>query len=310
MAETSNRRRGDRRDGKLIRDIEPIQYFTGIIYPNRCDNEAFFTKTIDLTRLNEFVQKKNEELQAKTDKTASDQGEYFKYTLFHVLVTALMRTISLRPKMNRFVANNDFYQRNDITAAFIVKKKFADNGGEGLAFVKAESDDNVDTIHEKIRKIVYAERKQTVTDGNQTEHAMELFMKLPRGFRKWIVRRIMWIEKHGWAPDSLIGDDPYQASFVVSNVGSIGLEDGYHHLTNWGTTSVFMLIPKITKRPVYNEDGSYVMHDMVDLKFTIDERLADGYYYAKSLALLAHLLQNPELLEEPMSKEVEYQWKR
>ena len=58
--------------------------------------------------------------------------------------------------------------------------------------------------------------------------------------------------------------------------------------------------------PVFNEEGSYEMRRVVDLSVTLDERIADGYYYSKSIALFKHLLQHPELLEERADKEVEY----
>ena len=34
-----------------------------------------------------------------------------------------------------------------------------------------------------------------------------------------------------------------------------------------------------------------------DLGFAIDERIADGYYYAKSMRILAH----PEIIDQPFS---------
>lgn len=45
----------------------------------------------------------------------------------------------------------------------------------------------------------------------------------------------------------------------------------------------------------------------VDIGLTIDERLADGYYYAKTMRLLRKLLQNPELLELPLGEKVDYE---
>ena len=47
------------------------------------------------------------------------------------------------------------------------------------------------------------------------------------------------------------------------------------------------------------------MRMSVDLGLTIDERIADGYYYSKTVQLLKKLLENPELLEKPLSEEVE-----
>jgi hypothetical protein len=43
----------------------------------------------------------------------------------------------------------------------------------------------------------------------------------------------------------------------------------------------------------------------VEIGVTIDERIADGYYYSKTVRLLKYLLQNPELLEQPFETEVQ-----
>lgn len=48
------------------------------------------------------------------------------------------------------------------------------------------------------------------------------------------------------------------------------------------------------------------MKPSIDLGLTIDERIADGYYYAKTVRLLKTLLENPHLLDEPLQKEVDY----
>ena len=62
------------------------------------------------------------------------------------------------------------------------------------------------------------------------------------------------------------------------------------------------MIGKQKKRPFFSEDGSIEMRDSVDLGLTIDERIADGYYYSRSIKLLRHLLENPELLELPLEE--------
>ena len=48
------------------------------------------------------------------------------------------------------------------------------------------------------------------------------------------------------------------------------------------------------------------MRETLDLGLTIDERLADGYYYSKTVRLLKTLLENPELLDKPLREEVVY----
>lgn len=283
---------GDRRDGYLLRDLDSLHYITGIIYPNRCDNEAFISENIDLTNINKYLKKKNK------------KGIEYKYNLFQILVTALMKTIALRPKLQRFIVNGNFYQRYELTSSFVVKKLFADSGSEALAFIHFKDNDNIDTIHEKIYKEISTQRSEKI---DSTTENMDILNKLPRFISKTAIHFIMWLDKHGWVPKSMIANDPYYSTAVLSNLGSIKMKSGYHHLTNWGTCSIIMLIGEITKKPVYDSKGNVKMVDTVDLGITLDERLADGYYYAKSIRLLKYLLQHPELLEKDLIEEVDYE---
>ena len=107
-------------------------------------------------------------------------------------------------------------------------------------------------------------------------------------------------------PSSIIATDPYYCSAVITNLGSLKLDAGYHHMTNWGTNSVFCVIGMIKKRPYYDDDGNVTMRQSVNISLTIDERIADGYYYAKTVRLFKILLENPELLELPLNEKVEY----
>ena len=282
---------GDRKDGTLIRDLDSMHLIVPLLYPNRCDNEAFISETIDLTNLDAWLEKKN----------ADDPA--YKYNLFQAVVTAMLKCLTLRPKMNRFIANKTMYQRNEISASFVVKKLFSDNGGEALAFVHAKDEDTINTIHDEIYRQVSYCRSDKVDPSTES---MDAFKKMPRFLMRFLVGIVCKLDKHGWVPSSLIASDPYYSSVVLTNLGSIKLHAGYHHLTNWGTNSVFVAVGDKKFRPFYDEDGSVTMRDSIDLGLTIDERLADGYYYSKTVRLLRKLLENPELLEKPLNEEVEY----
>ncbi|MBQ1352217.1 MAG: 2-oxo acid dehydrogenase subunit E2 [Oscillospiraceae bacterium] len=293
MEDIKKRRRfGDRKDGVLLRDLDPMHFIVPLLYPNRCDNEAFISERIDLTNANIYLEKRNRE-----------QPEYV-YNLFQLIVTAALKTITLRPKMNRFVANKNLYQRNDVSAAFVIKKYFNDQGAEGLAFLHAEDSDTLDSVHEKIRRQIYTYRNEGEDDSSTK--SMDLFNKMPRFLSKFLVAIIRFLDRHGWVPKSLIATDPYYSSVVLTNLGSIQLHSGYHHLTNWGTNSLFIIVGEKKPRPFYDAEGNVTMKDSVDLGLTVDERIADGYYYSKTVRLLKKLLECPELLETPLSEEVEY----
>ena len=48
-------------------------------------------------------------------------------------------------------------------------------------------------------------------------------------------------------------------------------------------------------------DGTKEIRDVVDVGATLDEIIADGFYFAKSLKLLKYIFANPEILDRPIS---------
>ena len=288
----AEKRFGDRRDATLLRNTDAMHFIMGIIYPHRADNEAYIAERVNLEPIKAYLAGKNVE------------GIPFKYTFFHVILTALVKTVTLRPKLNRFYANENYYQRNKVTAGFVIKKEFSDGSEEAVALLEAKPDATIDTIHQEIYQRVHATRNEQ--KKNTTDNSMDILNKLPRFLSKAAIRFIRWLDRHGWCPDVLIGDDPNYSSVFLSNLGSIKLRSGYHHLTNWGTCSLFCVIGEKKWTPLYDEHGLVEMRETVDLGLTVDERIADGYYYSKSIRLFKYLLEHPALLEQPINTEVEY----
>ena len=287
-----NRKWGDRKDGIWLKDIPAMNRIMAPLMPNRCDNEAFISIDIDTRPLNAYLEKLNE---GRTED---------KYTLFHLISAALGKAFVLRPRMNRFIVGNKMYQRRNITVAFTVKKRFSDHAEEALAFFEYDPKETLQSYHGKIMKVINQgksfEQKDTSTG------AMDIITKLPQWLITAIVKFVLWLDKHGWAPDFLIGTDPNHAAIFLSNLGSIGLPGGYHHLVNWGTNSCFIVVGKKYMKMEYDQDGNGDLHEVVPLGITLDERIADGYYYSGTVALVKKLLANPELLELSADTPVEY----
>ncbi len=288
----SKRRWGDRRDATLVRKMDGMHFIMPLIYPNRCDNEAFISERIDLTAIGEYLDKKN------------SQNPEYRYNVFQIIVAAVLKTVMHRPLMNRFVMNGNTYQRNELSASFVIKKVFEDGSEEGLARVKCLESYTIEDIHNSMYKKISACR--TEKKKGSTEDALDIFNKLPRFISKAAVRFVCMLDRHGMVPPSLVSSDPYYSSVILTNLGSIKLHSGYHHLTNWGTTSVFVIVGEKKLRPYYDEFGNVTMKDSIDLGLTVDERIADGYYFSKTIRLLKKLLEEPELLEKPFGEEVEY----
>ena len=283
------KRWGDRRDAMLVRQTDSMHYIMPLMYPNRCDNEAFISETIDLTNATAWLERKN-----------ATHSEY-KYNVFQLIVTAVLKTITLRPQLNRFYANYNLYQRNEVTAAFTIKKQFRDESDEGLAFIHTKPGDNIDTVHDEINRQVHYVRHE---GKDQSTESMDFLQKLP--FKKLIGAAARFMDRHGWMPQSVIATDPFQSSVVLANLGSIKLHAGYHHLTNWGTTSVFVVIGEIKPRKFDDGQGGEVWRQSVDLGLTVDERISDGFYCSRAVALLRTLLETPELLERPLEEKVDF----
>ena len=287
---------GDRRDAVWLKDLPSMNRIMPCIMPNRADNEAFVSVDIDYRPLEAYLQKKNEGLTED------------KYTFFHVIAAAIGKAFVLRPKMNRFVCNYRVYQRNEISIAFTVKKKFSDKAEESLAFFTYDEKETMDSFHEKIMKVIHITKSDVEKDTSTG--AMDMLVKLPQWMINLLTKIVLWLDKHGWAPQDLIGSDPNHSSIFLSNLGSIGLEVGYHHLVNWGTNSCFIVLGKKHLKKFYNADGTEDLHEVVPLGITLDERIADGYYYSGTIALVKKLLENPELLDAPADTPVEYSIKR
>jgi len=283
---------GDRFDGVQIRDLDAMHIITSILYPNRCDNEAYISERIDMATIRAYCEKKN-----------SEEGVLFPYTPFHIITTAVIKTLTLRPKLNRFIVNQLMYQRRWISVSFVVKKLFTDTAEEALAVIYPSQGDTVNDIHRHLYEQISSGKSDHV-DGST--NAMNIVSKPPVRLVRGFVNIIRWLDRIGKCPRWMIETDPYYTTAVLSNVGSIKLKSGYHHLTNWGTTSLFCLIGEIKKTACLDENNQTVVKETVDLGLTVDERLADGYYYSKSVRLLKAILANPEVLELPMEEEIEY----
>ena len=279
---------GDRKDAKLIREIDGIHVAMAQLYGGRCQNEAYLSEQVDLGPIKAWMEK-------HTD-------EEFKYTFFHVIVAALLKLLVIRHKLNRFISNRHYYQKNERSIGFIVKRQFTDEAAEGMAIVKADEKTTIFDVHEAIKAQVIP-CKQGKNSG--TEDALDIFKKLPHWLTCLVFNTIMRWSKKGKLPDSLIEGDSNHCSAFVTNLGSIGLKCGYHHLAEYGTNSVFVVIGQKKMTPFYDEKGNVTMKETLNLGLTIDERIADGYYYAKSMKIFRKVLENPELLELPFDTEVE-----
>ena len=282
------RRRGDRKDGTFLRDIDSYHKIMPFMMPRRTDNEVFFCESIDVTNLISYIEQ---------EKSEGESG----ITLFSAFVAATVRTAAIRPALNRFVCGHRIYEKKTVDIGFVAKKYYGDEAEE--VALKIQFDLNAD-IYEVTRKIYAQIHGVKKGEGVESDGIVDKLAKCPRFLNRFIFKLLRFLNYYGKVPESLTSVDPNFSSIFISNMGSIQAGAPFHHLNEWGTNSVFLCIGKIYDK-LCKEGDRVESRPYVDFAFTLDERIADGYYFARTLDVFKGIIQDPKVLERPYEKNKE-----
>lgn len=288
------KRIGDRKDAKKVRNLDGLHNVMIDIKPERCDSDVYMNKEIDVTKLIKYVE--------KYKKEHPDD----KITYFHAFAMVFAKTIYNKPLLNRFVANRTFYDRNDVIIAFVAKIAFEEDSEEVMINIKVDKDDNIFTLRDKITKRVAKIRNSKKGEKKEnTNNIVDVVGKLPKLIRMIVTGTLKFLDKHGWLPESITKDNLYYSSVILSNLGNFKIGSIYHNIVNFGTSSIIATMGMIHKSKVIDKDGKEKIIDVCDFGVNMDERIADGYYFAKSIKVLEYILDNPELLEDRADARIE-----
>ena len=292
MTDTPKKRWGDRKDARLIRDMDSLHVILPHLMNHRTDAEVYVNMEFDVTEVLRYIEKKNE------------GEEEYRTTLFHCVLMAVAKTVYFRPQLNCFISGRRFYQRDEISLGFVAKKRFEDHSEESLMVIPAPEDWTLTAVTQRVVGKVHKARTEK-NDG--VNGAMDVLKKLPRPLLAFVVWIVKTLDFYGKVPDFLRQDDPNFATVFLTNLGSIKCPSVYHHLNNYGSSSIMAAIGTIRKDEKIAPDGSREVRDVVDIGFTLDERIADGFYFVRSLKIMQYLFAHPELLELPLNQEVDYE---
>ena len=273
---------GHRSDGRKLKTVPPFFRVIPCVMLERDDSQVYFKQDIKLKELDEYIDRK-----AK---------EGIKLSYMNIIYAAIVRIIAERPYLNRFAMNGSLYARNQIFVSLAIKKSFADEGQETTIKLPFTGTENIFEIKEKLDKAI--EKNKDYSTSNNTDALAKTFSIVPNGFIRAAFKLLKFLDKHGAVPKSIISASPFHTSVFLTNVGSLGIDSIYHHLYNFGTTSLFFAMGKKKKSYIYDDDE---MHEekCITIAFVGDERICDGYYYATSFKQLSKYLKKPELLEQP-----------
>jgi len=284
----------DRPDGKKIKQPHAMNALMPYMMRGRNESAVYYEKDIDMENALRYIRQKNSELASSSQLSKAE----YRYSLFGLVLAAAVRTVSLRPELNRFIHKRGLYQRNHIAISFIVKQKMTEEAPEANAKVFFEPADTLDSVTEKINAAIRHAREYG--EGGDGEKIAKLAHSIPGG-KALIMTLYRFLDRFNIAPWALIKTDPLYSTAYFANLGSIGLDTPYHHLYEWGNASIFVVLGKLFQKET-RQGSSSAHHHYINFKVTLDERISDGLYFARSAALFARFFSHPELLELPIDE--------
>ena len=272
---------GHRSDGNLVKKIDPIIALTPYLMPMRCDAQVFLSYKVDYEVLARYI--------------VAQGLEGHKLTFMEVIIAAFVRAASELPEINRFIANKRMYARNELTVSFVALKDNSRNEIEENT-VKCHFDpgDNIYDVSDRVKNII----KDARTEAMDTS-ALKVAKVLSRPFlANPVVAIVRLMDRYGIMPRFLLDASPFHTSLFITNMASIGMSAVNHHIYNFGTTTMFWSIGAVERTVQLDSSGNAVRKRMLPIGVTADERVAPGAVYAKMVARMFNLLNDPKQLEE------------
>lgn len=286
MAERK-RRFGDRYDGRRLRTLDPFYKIIPYVMRYRVDSQNFFEDKIEISHTEAYLRKRRKNTNVNV-------------SMLHVLIAAMVRTIALRPALNRFIAGQKIYARNEILVSLAIKKELNIDSPETTIKFKFEPTDTLPQVAEKMNKLI--EENKALDTKNDTDKLARLIMICPGWVVKFIVFLMRCLDYVGLMPRIINELSPFHTSFFITDLGSLGIKPVFHHLYDFGTTSFFVAFGIKMREREIDSNNNIVNRKYITMKVVTDERTVDGHYYASAFKLFRTLVQHPEKLEvEPVN---------
>jgi hypothetical protein len=272
-----------RSDGTLITDIGVLRRMLPSLMPSRNDSIVYYEQQLDLTKTLPWIEARQPSI-----------------TLYELSIAGLVRVWSERPQLNRFTSGGKLYQRNEIAFTISVKKSLDENAP--LTSIKAVFDpsDSIDDTCKRVEALIEVGKDKK--RETESEKEMRVVTKLPVWLMRWLVRLQRIADWFGLLPRFMTRNDPLYSSAYVVNLGSVGLEAAYHHLYEYGNIPFFIVLGRLKKAPVVDENGQLVVRDVVNIRYSFDERITDGFYTSTALERFREYIEDPTLLDAPRAQ--------
>ena len=277
---------GDRPDGRRIRTLSPMAQITTYFQWERNICSNLFEESFEISHVDRYIRQKRRE-------GLKDFG------ITHVLLAAYVRGVAKYPQLNRFIAGQRVYSRgDDIQYCMVIKKEMSVESPDTSIKVHLTPRDTAQDVYEKLNAAVERVKATQELDSN-LDGLIDMFNLIPGLFLKFTVWLLKFLDYFGLLPMWLMELSPFHGSLFFTSMGSLGIPPIYHHLYDFGNLPVFGAFGMKRKAYEVTEDGSVVQRKYIDVKFVLDERIVDGYYYATFFKYFKRLMAHPEVLDNP-----------
>ena len=277
---------GDRTDGRRVRTLSPMAQITAYFQVERNTCSNLFEESFEISHIDRYIRQKRRE-------GMPDFG------ITHVLLAAYVRAIAKYPQLNRFISGQKVYSRgNDFQYCMVVKKEMSVDSPDTSIKVHLTPYDTARDVYEKLNAAVESVKNTRELDSSFDNLVMVLTM-IPSVVMKFTVWLLKLLDYFGLLPKFLLELSPFHGSLFFTSMGSLGIKPIYHHLYDFGNLPVFGAFGCKRRANEVLEDGTVVQKKYIDVKFVLDERIVDGYYYATFFKYYRSILRHPEILDNP-----------
>ncbi len=280
---------GFRPEGRRFKHKDPIIQATPYFMPQRSDAQVFLQQELDYEILARYI----------ADQSAKGK----KITFMQLIIAAYVRSISQYPEINRFIMNKQLYSRKELSVSFALLRDTKDDSIEETTIkLFFDPSDTIYDVAQRVNEAVAANRPMEESNAPMKFARFMLSMPiLPNA----VMGLVKLLDRYGLLPKVLIDVSPFHAGLWITNMASIGLHSVYHHIYNFGNSSLFFSIGTVERKAGMAPDGKVVRKRVLPVGVTADERVCAGAMYARLFAAMLHLLNHPEELETP-PKSVRY----
>ena len=277
---------GDRSDGRRIRTLEPMAQITMYFQWERNICSNLFEESFEISHVERYIRQKRRE-------------GYTDFGLTHVLLAAYVRGLCKYPQLNRFISGQQVFSRGeDIQYCMVVKKEMTIESPDTSIKVHLNRKDTAVDVYNKLNAAIEEVKKSKELDSG-LDNLISYLNLIPGVLLKFVVWLLKLLDYFGMLPKFLLELSPFHGSLFFTSMGSLGIRPIYHHLYDFGNIPVFGAFGCKRRALEVQEDGSVVQKKYLDVKFVLDERIVDGYYYAAFFKHYRSLLRHPEQFDLP-----------